>query len=249
MRFNSYIGIDYSGAASPDDPLANLQVYLADHTSSAFQVRPQTGRNWSRKTLAHWICEYIATHSRTLIGIDHGFSFPESYLQRYKLKNWDEFLHDFSRHWKTDLATVESLRQDNARTGSKTDYRLTEKWTSSAKSVFLFDVNGSVAKSTHAGLPWLLFLRKKLSDQIHFWPFDGFDVSAEKSVIVEVYPSIFRNRFERDFRTVDQQDAFSIATWFRDMDQNNFLNHYFHPPLTEKEKNTARLEGWILGVS
>jgi hypothetical protein len=33
--------------------------------------------------------------------------------------------------------------------------RLTEERAGSAKSVFHFDVQGSVAKSTHAGIPWL----------------------------------------------------------------------------------------------
>jgi hypothetical protein len=37
------------------------------------------------------------------------------------------------------------------------DY-LTEIRAGAAKSVFHFDVPGSVAKSTHAGLPWLRYL-------------------------------------------------------------------------------------------
>ena len=38
--------------------------------------------------------------------------------------------------------------------GENTWLCLTERWTATAKSVFLFDVQGSVAKSTFAGLPW-----------------------------------------------------------------------------------------------
>lgn len=30
-----------------------------------------------------------------------------------------------------------------------------------AKSVFHFDVQGSVAKSTHAGIPWLRYIRQQ----------------------------------------------------------------------------------------
>jgi hypothetical protein len=47
--------------------------------------------------------------------------------------------------------------------------RLTEERAGGAKSVFHFDVQGSVAKSTHAGIPWLRFIRERLGD---FWPFD-----------------------------------------------------------------------------
>ena len=37
--------------------------------------------------------------------------------------------------------------------------RLTEERSGSAKSVFHFDVQGSVAKFTPAGIPWLRYIR------------------------------------------------------------------------------------------
>ena len=40
--------------------------------------------------------------------------------------------------------------------------RLTEERAGGAKSVFHFDVQRSVAKSTHAGIPWLRFIRQRL---------------------------------------------------------------------------------------
>ena len=125
---------------------------------------------------------------------------------------------------------------------------MTEKWTSSAKSVFLFEVQGSVAKSTHAGLPWLLHIREKVGDLVHFWPFDGWQVANNKNVIIEVYPSIFRNRYSREDRTADQQDACAIARWLTEMDDCGFFERYFHPPLNDEAKQVADLEGWILGI-
>jgi len=56
------------------------------------------------------------------------------------------------------------------RVGEASELRLCERWTSSAKSVFHFDVQGSVAKSTHAGIPWLKRLRDEAGERIHFWP-------------------------------------------------------------------------------
>jgi hypothetical protein len=44
--------------------------------------------------------------------------------------------------------------------------------------VFHFDVQGSVAKSTHAGIPWLRFIRRRLGARVHFWHFDGWDIPA-----------------------------------------------------------------------
>jgi hypothetical protein len=45
----------------------------------------------------------------------------------------------------------------------------------------------SVTKSTHAGIPWLRFIRQRLSNRVQFWPFDGWDIPAGRSAIVEVY--------------------------------------------------------------
>ena len=35
------------------------------------------------------------------IGIDHPFSFPMSYMQRFGIETSDQFLDDFMRHWPT----------------------------------------------------------------------------------------------------------------------------------------------------
>lgn len=64
----------------------------------------------------------------------------------------------------------------------------------SAKSVFLFDVQDSVAKSTHTGIPWLRKIKEAVGKQVHFWPFEGWKVPPGKSVIVETYPSLVRHR-------------------------------------------------------
>lgn len=73
-------------------------------------------------------------------------------------------------------------------------------------------IYSSVAKSTHAGLPpWLRFLRQHLDQQIHFWPFDGWQIPPGRSAIVEVYPALYKKQFALKNRNPDQQDAFSIA--------------------------------------
>src|SRR5690606_7314086 len=120
--------------------------------------------------------------------------------------SWDQFLDDFVRHWPThhDYTYVDFIREGvrnswpdwpgpGLRDGKSIEFRLCERWTSSAKSVFQFDVQGSVAKSTHAGIPWLKVIREAVGERIHVWPFDGWQVPESKSVLAEVYPSIFRN--------------------------------------------------------
>jgi hypothetical protein len=87
-----------------------------------------------------------------------------------------------------------------ARMGDPKWRRLTEEGTR-AKSVFHFDVPGSVAKSTFAGLPWLRFIRGQLGSRVHVWPFDGWAIPAGRSAIAEVYPSLWSRSFPREDRT------------------------------------------------
>ena len=259
MSFNLHIGIDYSGRETPTSRTPALQVYTTFDTEVPRRIlspssTDKTYKNWCRKEIAEWLIEQAEKNIKFIAGIDHGFSFPITYFERYKLKSWPEFLNDFCKHWPTDAdhTYVDFIRDRDEgppdRTGKTTDLRLTEKWTSSAKSVFKFDVHGSVAKSTHAGIPWLRRIREEVGDEVHFWPFDGWDVPRRKSVIAEIYPSIFRNRFPREGRTADQQDACCVARWLTETDERGFLERYFGPPLTERERRIADLEGWILGI-
>ena len=254
MQFNNHIGIDYSGAATPKTRSATIQAYQSQLSDNPSRVASpaSTGnrkRNWNRIELFDWIVSQFEQANPIIIGIDHGLSFPISYFDRYQLSSWNDFLEDFAVHWPTDQpeATVEQFRNTSPRIGTNDEMRITEKWTSSAKSVFQFDVQGSVAKSTHAGLPFACRLRKAVP-KVHFWPYDGWEIPQGTSAFTEIYPSIFRNRYPRESRTVDQQDAYSVCRWLYEMDQSKQLPVFFNPPLDPPTKTTAAKEGWILGV-
>jgi hypothetical protein len=272
--FDRFIGIDYSGAEVPTSRLKGLQVYAAAPgglptqvptpaiaAARAAGVTRSLPRYWTRKEIAYWLIERLQSGEVFIAGIDHGFSFPESYFQRYGLTDWPQFLDDFQRHWPTDgdhvyvdfvrdgsLASDGRAPPPGTRIGNSREFRLCERWTSSAKSVFQFDVQGSVAKSTHAGIPWLKRIREVVGDRVHFWPFDGWLPPAGKSVIAEVYPSIFRNRYPKEDRTADEQDAYAVARWLAEMSDRGELGRYWNPPLSEAEWVIAGREGWILGV-
>jgi hypothetical protein len=254
MKFSCHIGIDYSGAQTPESRLKGLQVYQSRNggTPERLTTPAEGAKNWTRLEVAQLCASAIQSGGPVIIGIDHAFSFPMSYMQRYGIKTWDQFLDDFMRHWPTaDPHTyVDFLREGNARTGRAGELRLCEQWTAGPKSVFQFDVQGQVATSTHAGLPWLLWLREMFSakPRPHFWPFDGFDVPEGKSVVAEVYPSLFRRRYPKESRTPDQHDAYCVAAWLAEMDRRGTLEYYFKPALNLPELRNSRLEGWILGV-
>jgi hypothetical protein len=256
--FDRYIGIDYSGAETCDSSLKGLRVYMAEHSSEPREVAPPPSlrRYWTRKAIAEWLVEGASETSFSLVGIDHGFSFPLQYFEKYGLpRDWPSFLDDFQKHWPTDEKNtyVDFVREGEcgngpARCGDSRWRRITEV-RAGAKSVFHFDVPGSVAKSTHAGIPWLRFLRTRAEDRVHFWPFDGWTVPPGKSAVVEVYPALWSHSFPRDGRDSHQQDAYAAAEWLRRSDQDGNLGRFFSPSLTEQERKDAEIEGWILGIA
>lgn len=252
--FDRYIGIDYSGAEAPVSRLRALQVYACEPGTEARPVAPydRGAKNWCRKEIARYLYEALRGPQTIVVGLDHGFSLPADYFARNGLDSWDTFLFHFAAHWPMDRdhMYVDFARREEPPGGAANELRLCEQWTAAAKSVFHFDVQGSVAKSTHAGIPWLKWLRKQpgVRSRTCFWPFDGFHVEEGRSVVAEVYPSLFRRRYPRGDRTNDQHDAYAVASWLRDMDARGALAEYFNPPLTLPERRQVKLEGWILGV-
>jgi hypothetical protein len=257
--FSRTIGIDYSGAKTPTASLEGLRVYMAEGEAPPAEVPPPPSakKYWTRRGIAEWLVERLAEDVPTLVGIDHGFSFPLRYFEVHGLlPDWPRFLDDFQRHWPTDEdhVYVDFVRDGVAgngakRTGNACWRRLTEECAGGAKSVFHFDVPGQVAKSTHAGIPWLRFIRQRLGERVHFWPFDGWDIPAGRSAIAEVYPALWSRGFVNEGRSGDQHDAFSIAAWLSRADRGGSLAAFLKPELNPAERTVAQVEGWILGVT
>jgi hypothetical protein len=255
--FARYVGIDYSGARTPIASLPGLRVYLAERDAPPGEVPPPPSprQHWTRRGVAQWLVDRLGEEPPALVGIDHGFSFPLEYFRAYGLaRDWPAFLDDFRRHWPTggEDVTVDSVREGRvgngaARTGSARWRRLVER-RAGAKSVFHFDVPGSVAKSTHAGLPWLRQLRQQLGGRVHVWPFDGWAIPPGRSAVAEVYPRLWSPDFPRGDRTPDQHDAYAVAAWFQRADRDGSLPGLLAPPASAEERAAAAIEGWILGV-
>lgn len=238
--FARYVGVDYSGASTPDARIAGIEVFVATQEEAPVRALPEDGRRWSRALLAQWLEARLREREPTIVGMDFAFSLPA----RHVGERWDDFVRAFAAMWRTHERSVQEARDERGDLGGAHELRLCDRWTSSAKSPFLFDVQGSVAKSTFAGIPWLARLRETGA---HFWPFDGFELAPGAHVVAETYPSILRRRYRSDLQD-HQRDAWSIATWLRDRDARGLLARSFAPPLDEDERALARLEGWILGV-
>ncbi len=257
-RFDRYIGIDYSGAETPSSSLRGLRVYSSNKETLPKEVPPPPSprRYWTRRGIAEWLKTELVGDLPTIVGIDHAFSFPLRYFETHQLlPDWPTFLDDFQEHWPTDRENMyvdfvrDGIHGNGAlRSGDPRWLRLTEEWTVTAKSVFRFDIQGSVAKSTHAGLPWLRYLRLNTEGLVHFWPFDGWAVPPAKAVVAEVYPSLWARRFPQNDRDGDQHAAYSVSAWLRRADLDKSLETFLSPALTPQERTVAGIEGWILGV-
>lgn len=255
--FDRYIGIDYSGQETPITKLRELAVYFACGDQLPKEVRPKDhpGDNWSRKGIAERLVEELRPDcKRTLVGIDHGFSFPWMYFQNDGKNvgpSWEDFLVDFVHYWPTckDTAKVSVIRNGTGRerSGSANWKRRTEELARATGKVFNFKVP-LVSHSTHAGIPWLFYIRRKLGSRVHFWPFDGLDGWEGKSVIAEVYPALWNRQFSEEHRTDHQHDAYSVARWLSEADHCGLLRRYLKPTLNHREEEYAAREGWILGI-
>ena len=221
-RFERHIGIDYSGGQVATASLKGLRVYVA-------------GRGEAPPTI---------------VGIDHGFSFPMAYFKKYELRHdWGLFLDDFCLHWPTDAdhTYVDFVRDGAvgngaARSGNTRWKPLTEQRAGSAKSLFHFDVQGEF---THSGLPWLRFIRQHVNRPLHFWPFDSWDIPAGSSAIAEVYPRLWNRTYPAEDRNPDQHDAWVVAEWMR---TSGALSSALRPALDVADRKLTEVEGWILGV-
>jgi hypothetical protein len=109
--FARYIGIDYSGAQTPTASLNGLRVYLAEGDAPPAEVLPPPSprKYWSRRGIAEWLVERLDEDAPTLVGIDHGFSFPLRYFEAHGLKpDWPAFLDELREpQWSSVHKSIE----------------------------------------------------------------------------------------------------------------------------------------------
>jgi hypothetical protein len=108
--FARYVGIDYSGAETPTASLKGLRIFAADRASPPVEVMPPPSarKYWTRRSIAEWLVERLGEDAPTLVGIDHGFSFPIRYFQTHGLKpDWPNFLDHHSQSLCAEVAAAQ----------------------------------------------------------------------------------------------------------------------------------------------
>jgi hypothetical protein len=149
--FDSYVGIRYSGRKAPKERIDDLLVFAArgDHEPYRELNRDDGEGRFSRQELAEWLLGRLREDERVIVGLDHAFSFPQSYMHRHGLESWEAFLRDFEEHWPTHRLSVKELLPGLTRLGDPDEQRLAGRWTAFPRSVFQFDLqdNGPPASS------------------------------------------------------------------------------------------------------
>jgi hypothetical protein len=69
-----------------------------------------------------------------------------------------------------------------------------------------------------------------------------------RSLIAEIYPSLWSRDYAVEGRTPDQHDAWVVATWLQKTDREGQLGDYLQPRPGGETRQIAGHEGWILGV-
>ena len=139
------------------------------------------------------------------------------------------------------------------------EFRIAEKCSESAKSVWQLIGRGSVGSQTLVGLPALkrLITDSRIKGRGRVWPFEtGLQVpeSDAKLVIVEVYPSIIRDEIEKHAYEDEIKDSAQVrvlAKAFANLDSKGELGPLFEgsQSLTPTERSLIENEeGWILGL-
>ncbi len=247
-RFAAWVGIDYSGAATADTRLSGLRVCVADRDGAPpAEVRPADGGHWTRRMVADWMETWIKDGPPALFGIDHGLGFPVAWWGEGG-GGWDALLDRFVARFPADIpgATVRALRAGAGAWGDARWRRECDR-AAGAKSIFHFDVPGSVATSTHAGLAFVHRLRARHRDRLHVWPFDGAIPPANRHVLAEAWPTPYRERLPRLDRSPDLHDARCLAAALRAADLDGTLERWFAVEDAEAPASSEG-EGWILGL-
>jgi hypothetical protein len=254
--FTRHIAVNYSGAETPAAMLPSLRIAMSEDGAPPVEIPPPALRRWwRRKDIAEWLAARLEEDRPTLVGLDHGFSFPWRYFAAHGLApDWPTFLEDFQRHWPTDGDNTyvdfvrEGIDGDGAARGADRRWRRLTEERSGAKPVLDFDVVGSVAKATYAGLPWILFLRRRLGARLHIWPFDGWRIPNGVSALVELRAEPWTRGRPRGALSRDQHDALVMATELVRADREGQLAALLDPDLSLEERQRAGIEGWILGA-
>lgn len=221
--FDAFIAIDWSGAAGN---YSGIAVAMCRRGSSAPRlVYPESGKRWTRQSIADWLVEQFRTSQRFLIGFDFGFGLPFESKLGY-LGGRAPGLDTVFRLWShieekscgvDDFGCDRFVADSNYAplfwtTGPRPQHwaerkRQTEHACAAASRTYpdtLYKMIGSkqVGKASLTGMRVLHHVRSRSVNRVAIWPFEKVRTSA----MVEIYPTLFRKRATRALAKIAAAD-------------------------------------------
>jgi hypothetical protein len=286
-KFDAFIAIDWSGAVGYYRGIA-VAICHAGRAAPEL-VEPHSGR-WTRLAIADWLEHQIDAGKRLLIGLDFAFGFPfeekGGYLggQAREVKDifglWS-LIETKSRN-ETDFGCRNFVSDPAHRelfwiAGPQpeqwierkryTEFQCAESTQTRPDTVYKLLGSKQVGKASITGIRVLHRLRSRHGNRVAIWPFEAM----RRSVIVEIYPTLFRRMATRSLAKLRSQaelnaaliklgsrpiqtgvrhdlsdhetDALISAVGLRRIAGNPRM--WASPGLTSQQ---VRREGWIFGV-
>jgi len=210
MRFDAFIGIDWSGATGNYDGIAIARCEAA--SSAPKLIGPPGARRWTRSNVASWICAEVNRSPRLLIGLDFAFGLPfedrhgylggraravDSIFALWKLIDESssadaDFGCTFANHpqyaslfWKSGPKPAAWNQRKR-----RTEFACAEATQTHPETVYKLLGSKQVGKASISGIRVLRHIRERSQGAVTFWPFE----KVGGSVMVEIYPTLFRKK-------------------------------------------------------
>ena len=205
MKFDSFIGIDWSGDKNKSQK--GLSIALCKDMKKAPKIIKPKEDYWSRTELIDWLVRMISK-KKTLVGFDFSFSYPfydyNSYFPGLKdspinpLSLW-KFIDKKNSNKKNfyggeiwnvkpfaDFYNSPKLKGPLFKSRRRVTEIYAKEKICSPSPTFNCVGPGSVGTGTLAGMRVLNLLKNKLN----IWPFNN-DYISNKSVLVEIFPTYY----------------------------------------------------------
>jgi hypothetical protein len=209
-NFDSFIGIDWSGAKSPIKSKA-IAVATCSHGKEAPTLISQ---RWSREDVSDYIQSLLGQGKRTLIGIDCNFGYAAQTIEKQFGKDataanlWQKveelnthhmnfFAGDFFSHpdYAPYFWTEGKMPENFTMPQRMTETQCAKDGLGRPESPFKLIGAKQVGKGGLAGMRLAHSLKQNQGDKIAIWPFDSIALCDKAEIIItEIYPRQFIKR-------------------------------------------------------
>tara|TARA_Y100001001_G_scaffold164688_1_gene198074 strand:- start:429 stop:1313 length:885 start_codon:yes stop_codon:yes gene_type:complete len=222
-NFQTFIGIDWSGAKTPIHTKSIAVAITQQASKSVELIQSAKKANWSRSDVHDLLIEKAHTEKRTLVGIDCNFGYAQAVgeaqfgigynyqdlwaaVEQSCCEDTNYFAGGF---WTQPNYAPYFWTQGKQPEGFTMPRRVVEQacgeqglgW---PESPFKLIGAKQVGKGGLAGMRMALSLKQHLGEKIAIWPFEQDKVDQANLIISEIYPRQFIKRAGLGHKKLDQ---------------------------------------------